>query len=107
MDEAQNAEPICEESYDDLDTVAEEAQNHLRNGMWSQGQDKYIQKEGALRALELLSRPLESHTLEQIYLKESVCGVIYLEIHLNLSSKATLGVAESGCCREVWPFKSW
>ena len=33
MDEAQNAEPICEESYDDLDTVAEEVQNHLRNGM--------------------------------------------------------------------------
>lgn len=40
MNEAQNAEPIFEESYDDLDTVAEEAQNHLRNGMWSQGQDK-------------------------------------------------------------------
>ena len=58
MDEAQNVEPICEESYDDLDTVAEEAQNHLRNGMWSQGQDKYIQKEGVLRALEVLSRPL-------------------------------------------------
>ena len=30
--EAKNAEPICEESYDDLDTVAEQAREHLHNG---------------------------------------------------------------------------
>lgn len=99
MNEAQNAEPIFEESYDDLDTVAEEAQNHLRNGMWSQGQDKYAQKEGALRALDVLSCPLP---LSGANLFQWKCLWGYLEIQLNLSaSTATLGGAESGCCREV------
>lgn len=99
MDEAQNAEPICEESYDDLDTVAEEAQNHLRNGMWSQGQDKYIHKEGALRALEVLPPPLP-HSGTNLFKWKCLWG--YLEVQLNLlASMATLGGAESGCCREV------
>ena len=30
--EANNTEPICDESYDDLDTVAEQAREHLQNG---------------------------------------------------------------------------
>ena len=30
--EAKSVEPICEESYDDLDTVVEQAREHLRNG---------------------------------------------------------------------------
>ena len=76
MDEAQNAEPICEESYDDLDTVAEEAQNHLRNGMWSQGQDKYIQKEGALRALEVLPRPLP-HSGTKLFTWKCLWGYLF------------------------------
>lgn len=33
--EAENPEPICEESYDDLDTVAEQAREHLQNGRTS------------------------------------------------------------------------
>lgn len=33
--EAKNTEPICEESYDDLDTVAEQAREHLQNGRTS------------------------------------------------------------------------
>ena len=31
--EAQNVEPICDENYDDLDTVKEQALQ-LQNGMW-------------------------------------------------------------------------
>ena len=30
--EANNTEPVCDESYDDLDTVAEQAREHLQNG---------------------------------------------------------------------------
>jgi len=31
--EAKNTEPICDESYDDLDAVAEQAREHLQNGI--------------------------------------------------------------------------
>ena len=39
LDAADNTEGIFEESYDDLDTVAEQAQIHMKNGMFFYGKE--------------------------------------------------------------------
>ena len=42
LDEEENTEGIFEESYDDLDTVAEQAQIHMKNGMFLYGKQNFV-----------------------------------------------------------------
>lgn len=42
LDAADDTEGIFEENYDDLDTVAEQAQIHMKNGMFFYGKVNFL-----------------------------------------------------------------